>query len=340
MKSLSIAVPCYNSAEYLERCVETLLPGGKDIEVILVNDGSTDDTPVLCDAYAAKYPDIVKVVHKENGGHGDAVNAGLREASGLYFKVVDSDDWLDVPSLQKIMEQIRLFVQKGQMVDLIINNYVYEHVLDNTSTVMRYTNIFPEEQVFSWQDCGNFRVSQYILMHSVIYRTELLKECGLALPKHTFYVDNIFVYQPLPYVKTIYYMDLDLYRYFIGRSDQSVNEKIMVKRVSQYIRVLEVMLEAHDLEQLSIENPVLAKYMTRHLSIVVVIVSILLFLDGNKESAEKHRQLWVDLKANYRYLYKEIMYRSPFFLASSGNRLPQKIAIAVYRLARRIFHFN
>lgn len=226
------------------------------------------------------------------------------------------------------------------MVDLIINNYVYEHVLDNTSTVMRYTNIFPEEQVFSWQDCGNFRVSQYILMHSVIYRTELLKECGLALPKHTFYVDNIFVYQPLPYVKTIYYMDLDLYRYFIGRSDQSVNEKIMVKRVSQYIRVLEVMLEAHDLEQLSIENPVLAKYMTRHLSIVVVIVSILFFLDGNKESAEKHRQLWVDLKANYRYLYKEIMYRSPFFLASSGNRLPQKIAIAVYRLARRIFHFN
>lgn len=96
MKLLSIAVPCYNSEDYMRHCIETLLPGGEDVEIIIVDDGSTKDrTAEIADEYAAKYPGIVKAVHQENGGHGEAVNTGLRNATGLYFKVVDSDDWLD-----------------------------------------------------------------------------------------------------------------------------------------------------------------------------------------------------------------------------------------------------
>ena len=99
MKLLSIAVPCYNSEDYMRHCIETLLPGGEDVEIIIVDDGSTKDrTAEIADEYAAKYPGIVKAVHQENGGHGEAVNTGLRNATGLYFKVVDSDDWLDTES--------------------------------------------------------------------------------------------------------------------------------------------------------------------------------------------------------------------------------------------------
>ena len=99
MKLLSIAVPCYNSEDYMRHCIETLLPGGEDVEIIIVDDGSTKDrTAEIADEYAAKYPGIVKAVHQENGGHGEAVNTGLRNATGLYFKVVDSDDWLDTVS--------------------------------------------------------------------------------------------------------------------------------------------------------------------------------------------------------------------------------------------------
>ena len=203
-KLITFAVPCYNSAAYMDHCVQTLLTGGEDIEIILVDDGSTkDDTPAICDRYAAQYPDIVRAVHQENGGHGEGVNQGLRKARGLYYKVVDSDDWLDEASLAKALSKLREFSKMPQPVDLLICNYVYEHVEDNTQKVMRYTNVFPENRIFGWKDIGRFRSSQYLLMHSVIYRTQLLRDCGIELPKHTFYVDNIFVYQPLPYVKTL-----------------------------------------------------------------------------------------------------------------------------------------
>ena len=92
MKLLTVTVPCYNSAEYMEKCIDSLLPGGERVEVIIINDGSKDRTGEIADAYAAKYPSIVRVVHQENGGHGEGINQGLAHATGKYFKVVDSDD--------------------------------------------------------------------------------------------------------------------------------------------------------------------------------------------------------------------------------------------------------
>lgn len=93
-KLISFAVPSYNSQAYLNKCIDSLLVGGDDVEIIIVNDGSKDNTAAIADEYAAKYPDIVKAVHKPNGGHGSGVNAGLKIATGIYYKVVDSDDWL------------------------------------------------------------------------------------------------------------------------------------------------------------------------------------------------------------------------------------------------------
>ena len=107
MKLLSIAIPCYNSEAYMEKCIESLLKGGEDVEILVVNDGSSDRTAEIADAYAEKYPTIIKAVHQENGGHGEAVNAGIRNATGLYFKVVDSDDWVDEEALHKILALMR-----------------------------------------------------------------------------------------------------------------------------------------------------------------------------------------------------------------------------------------
>ena len=261
-KLITFAVPCYNSAAYMDHCIETILQGGEDIEIILVDDGSTkDDTPAICDRYAAEYPDIVKAIHQENGGHGEGVNQGIRNARGIYYKVVDSDDWLDTDALAKVMAKLREFAAMPAPVDLLIANYVYEHVEDNTQKVMGYKNVFPTDQIITWDSIHRFRASQYLLMHSVIYRTQLLRDCGLELPKHTFYVDNIFVYQPLPFVKTLYYMDLDLYRYFIGRADQSVNESVMAGRIDQQVRVTRHMIEAHDVLALKAVQPKLGRYM-------------------------------------------------------------------------------
>ncbi len=340
MKLITFAVPCYNSASYMEHCIQTLLSGGEDIEIILVDDGSSDDTPHIADRYAEEYPSIVKVIHQPNGGHGEGVNQGLRNATGIYYKVVDSDDWLNEEALARVMKELREFVSKGQELDLMICNYVYEHVEDQTSHVVNYKNVFPEKKIFGWDDVGHFRGSQYLLMHSAIYRTELLRNSGMELPKHTFYVDNIFVYQPLPFVKTMYYMDEDLYRYFIGRQDQSVNEQVMVKRVDQQIRVTHIMTDCCDLKEIYAMYPSLGKYMVRYLAMMYTICSILLVIDGTEEALQKRDQLWQNLKQQNEALYRKLRYRSLACAANLPGVPGRKIGIAGYRVTKKIFKFN
>src|SRR5690625_5191792 len=106
MKLLSVVIPCYNSEEYMEYCIKSLLSGGDDVELLIVNDGSVDNTAKIANKYAKKYPSIVKAIHQENGGHGEAVNTGIRNASGEYFKVVDSDDWIDTRAYHKILRKL------------------------------------------------------------------------------------------------------------------------------------------------------------------------------------------------------------------------------------------
>lgn len=338
MKLLSVAVPCYNSAAYMNHAIETLLSGGDNIEIILVNDGSRDDTEKIGLEYQEKYPDIVRVISQENGGHGEAVNTGLANAAGLYFKVVDSDDWVNEKALQEVLDKLEELISDGNSPDMFLTNYVYEKAGAKRKKVINYNWALPKNQIFTWDDIMHFRQSQNILMHSAIYRTKLLKDCGLRLPKHTFYVDNIFVYQPLPYVKTLYYMDVNLYRYFIGRSDQSVNEKVMISRIDQQIRVTRIMIEAHNLTQIKCKK--LQNYMIKYLSMMMVICSVFLIKEGSDESIAKKEELWSYLKNYNRWLYNKI--RS-HILGRSMN-LPGKFGRRIvelgYDIARKIYGFN
>ena len=339
MKLITFTVPCYNSAAYMDHCIETLLPAGEEAEIILVDDGSKDDTGKIADAYAEKYPTIVRVIHQENGGHGEGVNQGIRNATGMYFKVVDSDDWLDDDALAKVMDVLRAQAAAEKPVDLVMANYVYEHVADNTRNIVDYTGILPEGRVFKWSEIGHFPPNKNILMHSVIYRTEVLRKSGMVLPKHTFYVDNIFVYQPLPFVKSMYYMDLDLYRYFIGRADQSVNESVMVKRVDQQLRVTRHMIDCQDLDALKGQKK-LRSYMLHYLSMMMAISDIFLLLDGSAAAKQKENELWAYLKAHTSAgVYRSIRYG---FGGVTNLKIPKgdKLVLGGYRLAQKIFKFN
>ena len=114
MKLLTIAVPCYNSQEYMHYCLQTLLSGGEEVEILIINDGSKDNTARIADQYAAAYPTIIRAIHQENKGHGGAVNTGMANATGKYFKVVDSDDWVDVRAYLKILEQLNASKKPGK----------------------------------------------------------------------------------------------------------------------------------------------------------------------------------------------------------------------------------
>ena len=346
MKSITFAIPCYNSAAYMDKCIESILSCGgdkgvDDIEIIIVDDGSVkDDTAEKADRWEQLHPGVIKAVHQENGGHGQAVNTGLTNASGLYFKVVDSDDWLDRRAMEDVMAYVRSQVGRSAPTDLVIANYVYEKVHENTRTIMHYRNVFPEGREFGWSEVGHFNPSQYLLMHSVIYRTELLRSCGLELPKHTFYVDNIFVYQPLPAVKNMYYMDVDLYRYFIGRADQSVNEKVMVTRVDQQLRVTYHMIGSHDLRQVSAQHKKLGRYMFNYLAMMMAISSIFLIIDNSPEALGKRTQLWEYLRTVDSAVYHKMKYRAVSAFTNFPGYQGRKLSVQLYRLARKIYKFN
>lgn len=341
MKLLTIAIPSYNSENYLSKCIESLLPGGENVEILVVNDGSKDNTSAIGHEYEAKYPGIVKVIDKENGGHGSAVNAGVEHATGLFFKVVDSDDWVKKSAYLEILDKLKDFAGSDVILDMLISNFVYEKEGAAKKKVMRYAHALPKDTVFTWNDVGHFFKGQYILMHSVIYRTKLLRECGMKLPDHTFYVDNIFVYEPLPYVKNMYYMDVNFYRYYIGREDQSVNEKVMIGRVDQQLRVNKLMIDYTVRNRKMIfANKRLKQYMLNYLEIITTISSIMLILADTEEALDKKTELWEYLKASDSYLYRKLRYG----IMGNGMNLPgkggRKISVEGYRLAQRFFKFN
>ena len=339
MKVLSIAIPCFNSAEYMRKCIDSLLVGKDDVEILIVNDGSNkDDTAKIADEYEKKYPTICKAIHKENGGHGDAVMYGLRAATGEFFKVVDSDDYLDKKSFLEVLNKLKEFIRDKENIDMLLCNFVYDKVGVKKKKVMTYKRNLPVNKKFEWEDIKPFHTGQYILMHSVIYKRELLIENELDLPKHTFYVDNIFVYQPLKAVKDIYYMDVNLYRYYIGREDQSVNEQVMIGRIDQQIRVTKLMLDAFN--PYDVVNKKLRKYLISYLEIMMVISSILAILSKDEENLKKKDELWDYLKDHNPRLYRRIRRGALGQAMNLPGKVGRSIAVAGYRIANKLYGFN
>lgn len=323
MKLISFAVPSYNSQDYLHHCVDTLLSGGEDVEILIVNDGSKDNTAAIADEYAAQYPTIVRAIHKENGGHGSGVNRGREEAQGLYYKVVDSDDWVNEEALKTLLDTIKKHLAEDTLPDLYITNFIYDHVYDNTRFVRRWNRQFPVNTFCGWKDVGSFYGSQVLLMHSLMYKTELLRKSETVLPEHTFYVDNYFAYKPLPLMQKIYYLDVDLYHYFIGRDDQSVNIRNFTKRYDQQLRVMRYMADAYSYAEIDRMEGPLRRYMLHCLSAIMMNTMMFCCAGGSEpERIAAHEELWQHIRERDPAMYNCLAHRSmPVFL----NWMPWKL---------------
>lgn len=338
MKILSIIVPCYNAATYMRHAIESLLVGKEHVEILLVDDGSTDETAQIADEYANEYPTIVRAIHQENGGHGKAVNTGLSKATGMFIKVVDSDDWVDADAYKEILSFLEGESEKEDTIDMLVSNFIYDKQGVKRKKAMNYASFLPTNRVFSWDEV-HFPLGKYLLMHSVIYRRDIVvQQAQLELPIHTFYVDNIYVFNPLPYVKKIYYLDINFYHYFIGRDDQSVNEKVMISRIDQQLKVNRLLINYY--AQLDDIDSSLRTYLFRYIEIITTVSSILLLKSGTKENLRKKRALWNYIKRKDVHLYRELRWG----LFGTGVNLPWKLgrktAIGVYKLARRMYGFN
>lgn len=311
MKYISFIIPAYNSESYLNHAVNSLLIAGDDIEIIIVNDGSKDNTLKIAKEYQSNHPSIVKIIDKENGGHGSTINSGLKIASGLYFKVIDSDDWVNERSLMKILNAIKEHKENQVNIDLYITNFVYEHVSDDTHYVRDYSSNFPSEVLFQWNQVKKkFRYSKTLLMHALIYKTSILKDIDFKLPEHTFYVDNLVSYVPLPYVKNLYYMKLPFYRYFIGRSDQSITMKNITNRYLQQIRVQKLLIDAYSYEDIHQKPRGLRQYMKHNISAIMMITQMFTVAEDSRDRRLHLKALWEHIKKRDIKLYRFLKYRS------------------------------
>ena len=336
MKLLTVTVPCYNSQDYMRHCIESLLPGGERVEILIIDDGSKDDTGRIADEYAEKYPTIVRVIHQENGGHGEGINQGLRHAAGTYFKVVDSDDWLsdDFPAFLDLLEQCEA---RGG-VDLAVTNYYYVHSDGIGDRSINYSSVLPEGRVFTWADTRPFRIHQMLTIHSCTFRTENMRKWGCELPKHTFYEDNLMVYLTLPHTRRMVYMNADLYRYAIGRPNQSVQRTVMMKRYHHQILVTERCFTSCHLDD--IQEPRLKRYMRHELFVMFGIAILFTRLNRTVEPDAALERMWETCMAFDPKWGGYFRNRSPLRFICLPGRFGQNVSGLVYRLANKVVRFN
>jgi glycosyltransferase involved in cell wall biosynthesis len=330
----------------MDRCINSLLAAGNDAEIILINDGSTDRTGEIAHEYASRYPEIVRAIDKPNGGHGSGVNKGLELAAGLYFMVVDSDDWLDSSAVGELMTRLKSFCMirmrnQGTVTpDIIICNYIFDHLNNGVTHSVRYRNVLHPDRITEWKDVGRFALSQYFVMHSMIYRTRIPRESGLKLPEHSFYVDNVYAYQPLPYTKYLYYINCDLYHYYIGRADQSVSAENLLKRIDQQVMVTRFLLHAADLQEIRTREPRLASYMSRYISMMYSMTTVLLYKINTDQSVSETAALWQEARKTDPVLYDILKHRSLSSLTMLPGKAGRKIVCGGYYVSRKLFKFN
>ena len=234
-KLLTLAVPTYNMEKYLARCLDSVLCDNKDyLEVLVVNDGSKDRSSEIGHEYEAKYPDVIRVIDKENGNYGTCVNRALAEAKGKYFRMLDADDWCNTDALNQWLEEL-----KTCDADMVLT--ISEDIRDDGSIICRMDapSTMQSGRIMSTDEFDAYALGyKYIYCsHVVTYRTELLRQIGLELQAGIRYTDNEYVFFPLDHIQSAIYFDLPVYQYFVGREGQTTDPNIMTKSVHQLLLV-------------------------------------------------------------------------------------------------------
>lgn len=332
---VTFVVPCYNSAAYMSRAVDSLLAANHPCEILLVNDGSTDATSAIAHDYAERY-DQVRAIDQENANWGGAVNHGLELARGTFFKVVDSDDYLEPLALCKVLDTLARLVDQGTVPDLLLTNYVYDHLSSKTQRVMRYRSFLPEERVFTWDEVGRPGIDTYLMIHATWYATEVLRVSGVHLHTGVPYMDSLLLLHPLPYVKTLYYLDVQPYWYAIGRAGQSVDLGVIMRHVDDQLLASTLAIDDVDYAELYEREPKCALLMTGYMQCMMSVSTFNLFMIGTPEALAKNDQLWAHLKERNPVLYKKLQL-SWVGLANRKTRLGRYVALRCYELGQRYF---
>lgn len=234
-KILTISVAAYNVEDCLPRCLDSFLACKTLdlLDVIVVNDGSTDGTLEVARRYAARVPRSIRVIDKRNGGHGSTINASIGLAQGEYYKIVDADDWVVSENLDRLVEHL-----SRSRADLVLNTYFEEHEDTHQEVLVDFAEMgVPQEGMLVTTRLEDIAPSLNLRMHSFTLRTSIARRMK-DIDEHCFYVDAEYVVYPLKYVDTVTLMDVPVYCYLLGKPDQSVSKKNSELRIGQHEHVL------------------------------------------------------------------------------------------------------
>lgn len=231
-KTLTISIAAYNAENDLARCLDSMvaIESADDLEIIVVNDGSKDNTLRIAQSYQKKHPQIIKIIDKKNGGHGSTINASIKIAQGKYFKIVDADDWVDKNGLEKLITYL-----KSHDADLVFNPY-YEI---DAESLKRKNLVYPSNKNENFGKIFSIEAIKdtIIYMHSITFKTSVIKKMGSVITENCFYVDMEYTIFPMLYVHDFVYLDFPVYEYLLGTLTQSMNMQNMIKRRDQHLKV-------------------------------------------------------------------------------------------------------
>ena len=246
-KILSIIIPSYNMQEYLHRSIESLLSESiiKDIEIIIVNDGSTDKTLEIAQKYYEKNPTSITIINKKNGHYGSAVNAGIAKASGTYLKVLDADDWFNT-------EEFILFVKKLHQIplcDVIFTNWCLNDTYNKEQKFSEnFLNPYDYKLNIDELTIKEIPLSFYSFfsLYAITYRTKFLHDIKYKQTEGICYTDVEYIYYPLIKASTAIFLDYNVYQYFIGREDQSINPINLKKNIRHHYKIYQRMIKDYE----------------------------------------------------------------------------------------------
>ena len=335
-KILSVSIAAYNAAKDLPRCINSFLNCRNidDLELIIVNDGSTDNTLAVANNLYEKYPNSIKIIDKINGGHGSTINASITHSTGKYFKVVDSDDWVETDNLDRLIDML-----KNTDIDLIINPYYFvdatnltKKTLTDVSTSLEKIE-YNKEYYFDNLSC-NFSLA----MHAMTIKTSIMKKVGPIIDEKCFYVDVEYISFPIEYINSIVFEDFPIYDYLYGTTTQSVNIKNLIKRREQHLKVCKRLVEFY--YNLNIDSIVKKNIIRKTVIEMITAQYTIYFCNDSKVSLPEVKEFDIWLKENCLELYnikpsrKNALWLAIFF--RKHNYRFYNVYIMIYQLLKKI----
>lgn len=332
---VTFVVPCYNSAAYMSRAVDSLLVTNHPIEILLINDGSKDDTGEIAQSYAQQY-DCVRAIDQPNSNWGGVINHGIELARGTYFKVLDSDDYMEPAAFQQVLDTLTQLVKVDDAPDLLVTNYLYDHLPSDSERVMHYRKFFPQGHTFTWDEMIGQSKLEYMMIHAAWYATSILRDSGVHLPTGVSYMDSLLLLHPMPSVKKLYYLDIEPYCYVIGREGQTIDIEMIKAHIDEQLLASRLAIEDVDYAELYAREPQCAEFMAGYMLCMMSVSTLNLFRIGTPEALTKNDELWAFLKSRNPTLYGHVRH-SWVGLINRRTKLGRSLALCGYSIIRKIY---